>query len=53
MNAPHPYTRQVGDYDNLAAHSNEVLAQLVQRLKRHTQGEVLAQALGTYRAQAS
>ena len=55
MNAPHPYTSQVGDYDSLAARSNEILAQLVQRLQRHTQGEVLVSLAdrGRYATDAS
>ena len=55
MNAPHPYTRQVGDYDTLARQSNEVLAQLTQRLQRHTQGEVLVSLAdrGRYATDAS
>jgi FAD/FMN-containing dehydrogenase/Fe-S oxidoreductase len=55
MNAPHPYTRQVGDYDSLARQSNEVMAQLTQRLQRHTQGEVLVSLAdrGRYATDAS
>ena len=55
MNAPHPYTSQVSDYDSLARRSNEVLAQLTQRLQRHTQGEVLVSLAdrGRYATDAS
>ena len=41
MNAPHPLTFQHTDYDAVAYRSNEVLAQLSQRLRRETQGELL------------
>ncbi len=41
MNAPHPLTSQHADYDSVAYRSNEVLAQLCQRLRRDTQGELL------------
>ena len=55
MNAPHPYLSQASEYDTLARQSNEVLAQLVQRLRRHTQGEVLASLAdrGRYATDAS
>ncbi len=55
MNAPHPYTSQVGDFDSLARRSTELLAQLTQRLQRHTQGEVLVSLAdrGRYATDAS
>ena len=55
MNAPHPYTSQVGDFDSLARRSTEPLAQLTQRLQRHTQGEVLVSLAdrGRYATDAS
>ncbi|MFZ9665571.1 MAG: FAD-linked oxidase C-terminal domain-containing protein, partial [Limnohabitans sp.] len=55
MNAPHPYTSQVGDFDSLARRSTEPLAQLTQRLQRHTHGEVLVSLAdrGRYATDAS